>query len=100
MADTLGMAAQIANNAVRFGWYSGINWLMSREAQRLGPRPRYVPARPVPSEAELMADLRALFLADAVGRARWPLPAGRAGGQPRPPHARSARHVRRPAGDR
>jgi len=66
MADTLGMAAQIANNALRFSWYSGINWLMGREAQRLGPRPRYIPERPVPSEAELMADLRALFLADAA----------------------------------
>ena len=65
MADTLGMAAQLANNAVRFGWYSSVNWLMSRQAQRLGPRPRYAPARPVPSEAELMADVRALFLADA-----------------------------------
>jgi ubiquinone/menaquinone biosynthesis C-methylase UbiE len=66
MADTLGMAAQIANNALRFSWYSGINWLLSREAQRLGSRPRYIPAGPVPSEAELMADLRALFLADAA----------------------------------
>jgi len=66
MADTLGMAAQLAGNAVRFGWYSGVNWLMTREAQRLSPRPRYRPERPVPSQAELMADLRALFLADAA----------------------------------
>jgi ubiquinone/menaquinone biosynthesis C-methylase UbiE len=66
MADTLGMATQLAGNAIRFGWYSGINWLLSREAQRLGSRPRYRPERPVPSEAELMADLRALFLADAA----------------------------------
>lgn len=66
MSDTLGMAAQLAGNAVRFGWYSGINWLMTRQARRLGPRPRYVPERPVPSEPELMADLRKLFLADAA----------------------------------
>jgi len=66
MADTLGMAAQLAGNAVRFGWYSGINWLLARESQRLGPRPRYRPKLPVPSQAELMADLRALFLADAA----------------------------------
>ncbi len=66
MSDTLGMATQLAGNAVRFGWYSGLNWLLTREAQRLGPRPRYVPELPVPSEAELMADLRALFLADAA----------------------------------
>jgi ubiquinone/menaquinone biosynthesis C-methylase UbiE len=66
MGDTLGMATQLAGNAVRFGWYSGLNWLLSREARRLAPRPRYVPQAPVPSEAELMADLRALFLADAA----------------------------------
>jgi ubiquinone/menaquinone biosynthesis C-methylase UbiE len=66
MSDTLGMATQLAGNAVRFGWYSGLNWLIAREAQRLGPRPRYVPQRPVPSEKELMAEVRALFLADAA----------------------------------
>ncbi len=66
MGDTLGMATQLAGNAVRFGWYSGLNWLISREARRLGPRPRYRPQAPVPSDAELMADLRALFLADAA----------------------------------
>jgi ubiquinone/menaquinone biosynthesis C-methylase UbiE len=66
MRDTLGMATQLAGNAVRFGWYSGLNWLLAREARRLGPRPRYQPQAPVPSEAELMADLRALFVADAA----------------------------------
>ena len=66
MGDTLGMATQLAGNAVRFGWYSGLNWLLSRESGRLAPRPRYVPQGPVPRRAELMADLRALFLADAA----------------------------------
>lgn len=65
MADTLGMATQLAGNAVRFGWYSGINWLMSREARRYNPPPRYKPERPVPTDAELTADLRKLFLDDA-----------------------------------
>jgi ubiquinone/menaquinone biosynthesis C-methylase UbiE len=65
MADTLGMAAQLAGNAARFGWYSGLNWLLARQAQRFGPRPRYKPQAPVPSDAELMVDLRKLFLADA-----------------------------------
>lgn len=65
MTDTLGLATQLAGNALRFGWYSGVNWLMTRQAQRLGPRPRYEPQAPVPSEAELMADLRALLFADA-----------------------------------
>ncbi len=66
MADALGMAAQLAGNAVRFGWYSTVNWLLSRETQRLGTRPRYAPRLPVPSHAELMADLRILFLRDAA----------------------------------
>jgi ubiquinone/menaquinone biosynthesis C-methylase UbiE len=66
MSDTLGMATQLAGNAVRFGWYSSLNWLLTRETQRLGPRPRYQPRAPVPSQAELMADLRRLFLADAA----------------------------------
>ena len=66
MSDTLGMATQLAGNVVRFGWYSGVNWLLAREARRLGNRPRYNPTRPVPSDAELMADLRTLFMRDAA----------------------------------
>jgi ubiquinone/menaquinone biosynthesis C-methylase UbiE len=65
MTDALGMATQLAGNAVRFSWYSGVNWLLAREAQRLGTRPRYTPQLPVPTRAELMADLRRLFLNDA-----------------------------------
>jgi ubiquinone/menaquinone biosynthesis C-methylase UbiE len=65
MADALGMATQLAGNVVRFGWYSGINWLLAREAQRIGTRPPYTPQFPVPTQAELMADLRMLFLSDA-----------------------------------
>jgi ubiquinone/menaquinone biosynthesis C-methylase UbiE len=65
MVDTIGMAAQLAGNAARFGWYTGLNWLMTRQAQRLGPRAPYRPQAPVPSDAELMASLRELFLADA-----------------------------------
>ena len=66
MADTFGMATQLAGNAVRFGWYSGVNWLLKREARRLGSRPRYTPERSVPGDGELMADLRALFVRDAA----------------------------------
>ena len=61
-ADTVGMASQLAGNAIRFGWYTGVNWLVGREARRHGSRPRYKPERPVPSDAELMADLRRLFV--------------------------------------
>ena len=65
MTDALGMATQLAGNAVRFSWYSGVNWLLAREAQRLGTRPGYTPQLPVPTRAELTADLRRLFLNDA-----------------------------------
>lgn len=66
MADYVGMGAQIVGNALRFGWYSGVHWLMDRESARLGASPRYTPVRPVPSRDELMADLRRLMLADAA----------------------------------
>ena len=66
MAQAIGMATQLAGNAVRFGWYSGINWLLARQAQRIGKTARYTPPSPVPTQAELMADLRKLFLADAL----------------------------------
>ena len=32
MADTIGMASQLAGNAIRFGWYSGLAWLVGTEA--------------------------------------------------------------------
>lgn len=65
MADQIGMALQLAGNAVRFGWYSGINWLADRQAARSGEPSRPRPQRPVPSRAELMTDLRELFRRDA-----------------------------------
>ncbi len=66
MTDHLGMAARIARNALRFGWYSGVGWLAAREAGRYAMSPRVEPPRrPVPARAELMADLRRLFLSDA-----------------------------------
>ena len=66
MAQALGMATQLAGNAVRFGWYSGLNWLLARQAQRIGGTPRYTPQSPVPTQAELMTELRKLFVSDAL----------------------------------
>jgi hypothetical protein len=41
MADPLGMAAQLAGSALRFGWYFGIHHLLAREARREpNPRPK------------------------------------------------------------
>lgn len=65
MANTLGMAARLAGNSIRFGWYYGINWLLDRQAVRLNARPQYRPERPVPTRQELLADLARLFMEDA-----------------------------------
>ena len=78
MANPLQQAAQLAGNTARFGWYFGLNWLVDREAAKLGAKPVFKPTRPVPTRQELMADLAAVFLADAS--------AVRAGLYPAMPH--------------
>lgn len=65
MADRLGQAAQLAGNAVRVGWYSGVNWLAGRESARHGGQSTYRPTRPVPSRQQLMDDMGELMRADA-----------------------------------
>ena len=65
MTNTLGMAARLAGNSVRFGWYYGINWLLDRQATRLNARPLYRPERPEPTRHELLADLAQLVVQDA-----------------------------------
>lgn len=66
MADYLGMGAQLAGNALRFGWYSGVGWLMDWESRRLGSAHQYRPTRPVPSREELTAELRRCLMEDAT----------------------------------
>jgi ubiquinone/menaquinone biosynthesis C-methylase UbiE len=67
MANSLGMAAQLAQNALRFGWYYGVNWLADRQAGRLSARLPYRPTLPVPTRDAILADLAQLLLADARG---------------------------------
>jgi ubiquinone/menaquinone biosynthesis C-methylase UbiE len=67
MANSLGMATQLAQNALRFGWYYGVNWLADAQAGRLGGRLPYSPTRPVPTREAMLADLGRLLLADAEG---------------------------------
>jgi ubiquinone/menaquinone biosynthesis C-methylase UbiE len=65
-AAPLGMAAQLGGTALRFGWYFGVNWLVGRQASRLGATPgTYKPTRPVPTQRDLLADLGQLALRDA-----------------------------------
>lgn len=74
MADNFAMALQAASNTCRVSWYSGINWLMSRQARQLAPAPKFTPTKPVPSRDELFDDLHALMRRDAqaVGEGLYP----------------------------
>jgi ubiquinone/menaquinone biosynthesis C-methylase UbiE len=65
MNHPLSMAAQLASQTARFGWYYGMNRLLDRQTSALGERPSYKPTRPVPTTRELMTDLAQLMLADA-----------------------------------
>ena len=66
MSDTVGMAAQLAGQTLRFGFYYGLNRLTSWRTDQLGQASRYKPSRPVPSLRELLADHAQLLLADAL----------------------------------
>lgn len=65
MADRLGMVSQLAGNAVRLGWFIGINAFVERQARALGQTPRRRSERPVPSRNELMTELAELMRRDA-----------------------------------
>lgn len=65
-SDHLGMAQQLAANALRFGWYSGLNWLADRRSFASGiEAPRVRVEKAVPGRQEMLADLRELFRLDA-----------------------------------
>jgi ubiquinone/menaquinone biosynthesis C-methylase UbiE len=66
MANTLGMAAQLAGQSLRFGWYLALNRALDWRTDRLGKTPRYKPTRPVPSMQEMLADRAQLLMADAL----------------------------------
>ena len=66
MADTLGMAAQLAGQSLRFGWYFALNRALDWRTDQLGKTPRYKPARPVPTLQQLLADRAQLLMADAM----------------------------------
>ena len=60
------MAAQLAGNALRFGWFYGVGRLAERSTADINKAPRYRSARPVPSQRELFGELGALFMRDAA----------------------------------
>ncbi len=66
MANNLGMAAQLAGQSLRFGWYFALNRLVEWRTDRLGLARRYQARRPVPSLQELLADQAQLLMSDAL----------------------------------
>ena len=70
MSDNLAMAAQLAGQSLRFGWYFALNRALDWRTDRLGREtdapPRYKPKRPVPSLQELLAAQAQLLMADAL----------------------------------
>jgi ubiquinone/menaquinone biosynthesis C-methylase UbiE len=66
MTNTIGMAAQLAGQSLRFGWYFALNRALDWRGAQLGGGPRYKPSRPVPSLRELLADQAQLLMSDAL----------------------------------
>src|SRR5882672_5002959 len=66
MSDNLAMAAQLAGQSLRFGWYFALNRALDWRTDRLGDTPRYKPTRPVPSLQELLAAQAQLLMSDAL----------------------------------
>ncbi len=66
MSDNLAMAAQLAGQSLRFGWYFALNRALDWRTDRLGNTPRYRPARPVPSLQELLTAQAQLLVSDAL----------------------------------
>jgi len=70
MSDNLAMAAQLAGQSLRFGWYFALNRALDWRTDRLGrgidAPPRYKPTRPVPSLQELLAAQGQLLMSDAL----------------------------------
>ena len=67
MSNNLGMAAQLAGQGLRFGWYMALNRLVDWRTSRLGlARPSHKSTRPVPSLQELLADQAQLLMSDAL----------------------------------
>jgi ubiquinone/menaquinone biosynthesis C-methylase UbiE len=60
------MAAQLAGQSLRFGWYLALNRALDWRTDQLGKTPRYKPTRPVPTMQQLLADRAQLLMADAL----------------------------------
>ncbi len=66
MSNTAGMAAHLAGQSLRVGWYFALNRVVDWRTRRLGLTKRYTPSRPVPSLQTLLADQAQLMMSDAL----------------------------------
>jgi ubiquinone/menaquinone biosynthesis C-methylase UbiE len=69
MSDNLAMAAHLAGQSLRFGWYFALNRALdwrTDQLSRTSDAPRYKPVRPVPSLQELLAAQAQLLMSDAL----------------------------------
>jgi ubiquinone/menaquinone biosynthesis C-methylase UbiE len=66
MSNSVGMAAQLAGQSLRFGWYFALNRVVEWRTGQLGLTRRYKSQRPVPSLQELLADQAQLLMSDAL----------------------------------
>lgn len=66
MSDNLGMAAQLAGQSLRLGWYFALNRALDWRADQLGKPRRAKPRGPVPSLQELLAEQAQLIMSDAL----------------------------------
>ena len=96
MANSIGMAAQLAAQSLRFGWYFALNRLLDWRTDQLSRGPRHRPGGPVPALSELLASQAELLMSDALAvreglyppmgdDATTPLPAPGAGQSHSPP---------------
>ncbi|MGH8263271.1 MAG: class I SAM-dependent methyltransferase [Steroidobacteraceae bacterium] len=66
MANEISTGVHVAGQAMRFGWYFGLNRLIELQARRNPTPPRARAAGPMPTTSELLADLAQLFARDAA----------------------------------
>jgi ubiquinone/menaquinone biosynthesis C-methylase UbiE len=60
------MAAQLAGQSLRFGWYFALNRIAEWRTSQLGLTRRYKAERPVPSLQQLLAEQAQLIMSDAL----------------------------------
>lgn len=64
MADNIGMAAHLAGQSLRLGWFLALNRIV--EQRSAGVAPAAKATRPVPTLRELLTDVGQLLIADAL----------------------------------